>query len=193
MSVLDHITSELQQARQVLDGFLAENENLRSIEKASQMILTAIQSGGKIFTCGNGGSHCDAMHFAEELTGRFRHDRRPLPALSISDPSHISCVANDFGFEHVFSRYISALGSSNDVLVAISTSGNSKNVLRAVEVARDLDMKTLALTGNDGGALGKQADLEVRVSHHGYADRIQEMHIKIIHILIDLVEQGLSE
>lgn len=152
-------------------------------------MANAIKDGGKIFSCGNGGSHCDAMHFAEELTGRYREDRKALPAIAISDVSHISCVSNDFGYDFIFSRYIEGLGKEGDVLLAISTSGNSKNVLRAAEMAKQKKMKIVALTGKNGGDLRELADLEIRVPHYGYADRIQEIHIKVIHILIQLIEK----
>lgn len=149
----------------------------------------AINDGGKIFSCGNGGSHCDAMHFAEELTGRFRENRKALPAIAISDPSHISCVSNDFGYDQVFSRYIEGLGKEGDVVLGISTSGNSQNVLNAFKAAKQLGMKTIALSGKDGGEMASLADIEIRVPHQGYADRIQEIHIKVIHILILLIEE----
>ena len=154
-------------------------------------MLNALRNNGKIISCGNGGSMCDAMHFAEELTGRFRDDRRALPAMSISDPSHISCTANDYGWDHVFSRYVEAHGNEGDVLLAISTSGNSPNVLKAAEAAKQAGMSVVGLTGKDGGALAALCDAEVRVPHSGYADRIQEIHIKAIHALIDHIESGL--
>lgn len=183
------IRKELEEARQLLDHFLADNKNLETIEKAARLFAECIQQGNKIFSCGNGGSHCDAMHFAEELSGRYRENRRALPALAISDPSHISCVGNDFGYEHIFSRYLEGLGRKGDCLLAISTSGNSANVLHALETARKQEIKVVALTGKDGGKLGPLADVEIRVPHHGYADRIQEIHIKVIHILIMLIEK----
>jgi D-sedoheptulose 7-phosphate isomerase len=130
------------------------------------------------------------MHFAEELTGRYREDRRALPAIAISDPSHMSCVSNDFGYESIFSRYIEGLGREGDALLAISTSGNSKNILKAVTMAKQRKMKVIALTGKNGGELGELADVEIRVPHMGYADRIQEIHIKVIHIMIQLIEKG---
>lgn len=133
------------------------------------------------------------MHFAEELSGRYRNDRKALPAMCISDVSHITCVGNDYGFEYIFSRYIEGLGNSNDVLFALSTSGNSVNVIRAVEAAKKKGMKVIVMTGKDGGKLGPMADVEVRVPHNGYADRIQEVHIKVIHILILLIERRISE
>jgi D-sedoheptulose 7-phosphate isomerase len=129
------------------------------------------------------------MHFAEELTGKYREDRRSLPAIAISDPSHISCVSNDFGYDHIFSRYIEGLGNTGDVLLAISTSGNSPNIIKAVEAAKKRGMNTIILTGKNGGKLRNTADLEICVEHFGYADRIQEIHIKIIHILILLIEK----
>lgn len=181
------VQENFEQMLKVLGDFMRV-ENYAKIEQAALLIRDAFQKGGKIIACGNGGSHCDAMHFAEELTGRFRGDRKPLPAIAISDPSHLSCVANDYGFELVFSRFVEALGKSQDILLAISTSGNSKNIIEACKKAKEIGMKVIALTGNDGGQLAYWADLEIRVPHHGYADRIQEIHIKIIHTLIQLIE-----
>lgn len=185
-SIIDH---ELNEAAQVLQTFLSNKLNLEKIESAAKLIAESIQSGGKVISCGNGGSHCDAMHFAEELTGRFRDNRRALPAICVSDASHISCVANDYGFEFIFSRYVEALGSKGDVLVGISTSGNSANVIKAAQAAKEKGMKVIILSGKDGGKLSTHADVEIRVTHNGYADRIQEVHIKIIHILILLIEK----
>ncbi|MCE7992022.1 MAG: D-sedoheptulose 7-phosphate isomerase [Roseivirga sp.] len=183
------ILEELQEAAKVLESFLSNDGNLKSIEAAAQKMVECIKEGGKIFSCGNGGSHCDAMHFAEELTGRYRENRKALPAIAISDASHMSCVSNDFGYDFIFSRFIEGLGKPGDVLLGISTSGNSKNVLRAAEMARQKKMVVVALTGNNGGELSELADVEIRVPHMGYADRIQEIHIKIIHILINLIEK----
>jgi D-sedoheptulose 7-phosphate isomerase len=140
-------------------------------------------------TCGNGGSLCDAQHFAEELSGRYRQDRRALAAIALTEASHMTCVANDFGFEFVFSRFVEALGRPGDVLLAISTSGNSPNILRAAEAARALGIKVISLTGKDGGKLASLSDVEIRVPHFGFADRIQEVHIKVIHIMIMLIEK----
>lgn len=183
------IADELNESAQVLQTFLSNTSNLDKIESAAKLIVTAIQSGGKVISCGNGGSHCDAMHFAEELTGRYRDNRKALPAICVSDASHISCVSNDYGFEFVFSRYIEALGNKGDVLLGISTSGNSANVIRAAQAAKDKGMKVIILSGKDGGKLSSFADIEIRVAHQGFADRIQEIHIKIIHILILLIEK----
>lgn len=188
----DTIRQELEQAAKVLADFLSNERALLSIESAADLMANSISTGGKIISCGNGGSHCDAMHFAEELTGRYRENRRALPAIAISDPSHISCVSNDFGYEYIFSRYIEGLGQSEDVLLGISTSGNSKNVINAIEAAKKKAMRTVVLTGKDGGQLGQLADVEIRVPHFGYADRIQEVHIKVIHILIQLIEKRVS-
>jgi D-sedoheptulose 7-phosphate isomerase len=189
MTNLELITTELQEASQVLENFLNDSENLKNIERAAKIMADSISNGGKIISCGNGGSHCDAMHFAEELSGRYRDNRKALPALAISDPSHISCVGNDYGFDFIFSRYVEGLGHHGDVLLGISTSGNSTNVINAYNAAKEKQMKTIILSGKDGGKLAGLADVEIRVPHLGYADRIQEVHIKVIHILIQLIEK----
>jgi D-sedoheptulose 7-phosphate isomerase len=189
MSYRDIISNELQEAQQVLDRFLSDPEQIQKIEQAARLMAEAILNDKKIISCGNGGSHCDAMHFAEELTGRYRDNRRALPAIAISDVSHLSCVSNDFGYEYVFSRYIEGLGQRGDVLLALSTSGNSGNIIRAVEAAKEKGMKVVILSGKDGGKLADVADVEIRVPHFGYADRIQEIHIKVIHIFMLLIEQ----
>lgn len=186
------IQGDLIEASQVLQAFLQDKSQLENIARAAEAMAQSIRSGGKILSCGNGGSHCDAMHFAEELTGRYRENRPSYGAIAISDPSHLSCVSNDFGYEYVFSRYLEGVGRPGDCLLGISTSGNSKNILRAVEVARKKNITTVVLTGKDGGKLADQADIEIRVPHFGYADRIQEIHIKVIHILIRLIEQQLE-
>lgn len=189
-SVLQNIiTQELNEAQQVLTAFLADPQHTASIKAAATLMADAIKAGNKIISCGNGGSHCDAMHFAEELSGRYRNERRSLAAIAISDVSHISCVSNDYGYEFIFSRFIEGLGNEGDVLLGISTSGNSANVIRAVEAAKAKGMKVIILSGKDGGKLAGQADVEVRVPHFGYADRIQEIHIKVIHIFILLIER----
>ncbi len=186
------IQAELQEAQHVLNQFISNPHNLALIEQAAATMANAVKNGGKILSCGNGGSMCDAMHFAEELTGRYRDDRPAIPAIAISDASHLSCVSNDYGYDYVFSRYVEALGQPGDVLLCISTSGNSVNVLKAAQTARYKNMQVITLTGKDGGKLAGLSDLEIRVPHFGYADRIQEVHIKVIHILILLIEQHLA-
>ena len=187
----EDIKKHFTEAAQILSDF-STDENMAKIESAIQMIVVAIKGGGKIISCGNGGSMCDAMHFAEELSGRFRGDRKAIPALSISDPSHISCVANDYGYEFIFSRYIEALGNTGDILLGISTSGNSANVIKATESAKAKGIKTIVLTGKTGGHLSEIADLEIRAPHSEFADRAQEIHIKVIHALIDGIERKLN-
>ncbi|MBD2714285.1 D-sedoheptulose 7-phosphate isomerase [Microvirga sp. STR05] len=189
----DLVRAELTEARTVLDRFLADPANLTAIEQAARLMAGSLRGKGKILTCGNGGSLCDAQHFAEELTGRYRQNRPALGAIALTEASHMSCVANDFGYDHIFSRYVEALGRPGDVLLAISTSGNSPNVLRAAEAAKAAGMQVVGLTGKDGGQLAALCDVEIRVPHHGYADRVQEIHIKAIHIMIMLIEQLVAE
>lgn len=185
------IKNNFLEAKQLLDQFVSNDQNMKNISDAGQFMIDSVRSGGKIISCGNGGSMCDAMHFAEEMTGRFRENRKALPAVSISDASHISCVGNDYGYDEIFSRYVDSLGSSEDVLLAISTSGNSKNVLKAAKIAKEKGIKIVGLTGKNGGELASLCDVEIRVNHMGYADRIQEIHIKIIHSLIHYIEENL--
>lgn len=184
------IEQNFREAQDVLATFIAGPNNIAAIEKAGNIMTAAIKNGGKIISCGNGGSMCDAMHFAEELSGRFRDDRKALPAVSISDPSHISCVGNDYGFDKIFSRYIEALGNKGDVLLAISTSGNSANVINAVNAAKEKGMMVVALSGKDGGKIASLCDVEIRAPHSQYADRVQEIHIKVIHSLIAVIEKA---
>jgi D-sedoheptulose 7-phosphate isomerase len=183
------VQAELTEARTILDQFLADERNLARIAEAAELMAASLKNGGKILTCGNGGSLCDAQHFAEELSGRYRHDRPALAAIALTEASHMTCVANDYGFEFVFSRFVQALGRRGDVLLAISTSGNSPNVLNAAEAARAAGMKVVSLTGKNGGKLADLSDVEIRVPHFGFADRIQEVHIKAIHIMILLIEK----
>ena len=178
---LDQIRAELQEAADVLDKFMHDEKNIQLIQEAALLISNSFKQGGKVLSCGNGGSHCDAMHFAEELTGGY-------PAIAISDVSHLSCVSNDFGYEYVFSRYVEAVGQKGDVLFGLSTSGNSKNVLNAIKAAKEKGMKVIAMTGKDGGQMAGLADVEIRVPHFRYADRTQEIHIKVIYILMMLIE-----
>lgn len=185
------IRQQLEQAKRSLEAFLTD-ANIASIEKAGVIMVDALRNGNKLISCGNGGSMCDAMHFAEELSGRFRDNRPALAAISISDPSHITCVGNDYGFEQVFSRYIEAVGKQGDVLLAISTSGNSANVIKAAEAAKATGMKVVGLTGKDGGKIASLCDVEIRAPHSEYADRAQEIHIKVIHCLIHFIESNLK-
>lgn len=186
------ITENLNEAREVLDRFINDSKNIDAIAAAADLMFASIKNGNKIISCGNGGSMSDAMHFAEELTGRYRNNREALPAISISDPTHITCTANDFGFDYVFSRFIEGVGLNGDLLLAISTSGNSMNVIKAAEAAKEKGMKVVALTGKTGGLLAGMADVEIRVKGGTYSDRVQEVHIKVIHILIGLIEDGLG-
>ncbi len=186
------IKQELVTAQQALADFIADAENINAIEQAAKLIAASLRDGGKVMSCGNGGSHCDAMHFAEELTGRYREDRPGYAGIAISDPSHLSCVSNDYGYQYVFSRYLEAVGRLGDVMLGISTSGNSQNIITAIESAKAKGIKVVALTGKDGGKMAGLADVEIRVPYFGYADRIQEIHIKVIHILIMLIEKELA-
>lgn len=188
MTLREQIKQQFEESSTILNQFQTE-ENFTKIEEAVLIMSKALQNGNKIISCGNGGSMCDAMHFAEELSGRFRDNRKGLAAVSISDPSHITCVGNDYGFDYIFSRYLEALGQPGDVLLGISTSGNSKNVILAIDKAKELGLKTIVLSGKNGGKLAGLADLEIRAPHSQYADRAQEIHIKIIHNLILGIEK----
>jgi D-sedoheptulose 7-phosphate isomerase len=183
------IQSHFEEAQAILSQFLSQQSNFEQLEKAGESMVNALKQNHKIISCGNGGSMCDAMHFAEELSGRYRNDRPALAAISISDPSHMSCVGNDYGYDFVFSRYLEAVGQSGDVLLAISSSGNSKNILKAIEVAKTKGITVVGLTGKDGGKMAEMCDIEIRAPFSNYADRAQEIHIKCIHSLIDYIEQ----
>jgi D-sedoheptulose 7-phosphate isomerase len=188
-SIRQHFT----EAREVLDAFLANDQNMVAIEKAGTLMTEAIRNGGKILSCGNGGSLCDAMHFAEELTGRYRENRPAIGAIAMSDVSHMACVGNDYGYEFVFSRYLEGVGRTGDVLLAISTSGNSQNVIKAIESAKNMGIAVVGLTGKDGGKMASLCDVEIRAPFTHYADRAQEIHIKVIHSLIDFIEHQLLD
>ncbi|UQY35321.1 D-sedoheptulose 7-phosphate isomerase [Pseudomonas fulva] len=190
--MIDHIRNSLLEAQRALDAFIGNQQTLASIERAGDLLVSSFEARGKVFSCGNGGSMCDAMHFAEELTGRYRKNRPGIAAVSISDASHISCVANDFGYDHIFSRYVESHGREGDVLLAISTSGKSPNVVKAAEAAKALGIKVIALTGKPGSLLESLADVCICAPGGDFADRTQELHIKVIHILIELVERRLS-
>jgi D-sedoheptulose 7-phosphate isomerase len=189
-TALDVVNANLKQSQQALEQLIASPQVLDNITKAAGLIGTSFENGGRVFSCGNGGSMCDAMHFAEELSGRYRNDRKALPAVSISDPSHISCVGNDYGYDFIFSRYLEAHACAGDVLLGISTSGKSANVIKAAEYAKANGIKVITLTGKADSVLGKLADVDVvTLGTSGYADRVQELHIKVIHILIELTER----
>ena len=189
---MSRVRSHFEQAQQILNQFLSDEEQLKHIDQAVEAMAHCLRSGHKIIACGNGGSHCDAMHFAEELSGRYRNNRKALAAMAISDPSHLSCVGNDYGFEYVFSRYVEALGRPGDILLGISTSGNSTNVLNAIATAKNLGMTCIGLTGKDGGKMKDALDIEIRAPHSEFADRAQEIHIKAIHAMIDGIEISLA-
>jgi len=182
------VEENFREAQEILQRFIGEPKNIIAIEKAGKALVTSFKKGNKVMSCGNGGSMCDAMHFAEELSGRFRENRKALPAISISDASHITCVGNDYGFDKIFSRYVEALGKKGDVLLAISTSGNSANVINAIHAAKEKGITVIGLTGKDGGKMAKLCDIEIRAPYTKYADRAQEIHIKVIHSLIHFVE-----
>ncbi|MDB9786622.1 D-sedoheptulose 7-phosphate isomerase [Bacteriovoracaceae bacterium] len=186
----DFAKKSLIEARETLSRFLDDQKQLDGLSKAIDLLAFTYKNEKKVISCGNGGSNCDSMHFAEELTGRYCKNRRPLPAISISDSAHLTCVANDYGYDYVFSRTVEALGTNDDVLLAISTSGNSKNVLNATKVAKSKGMKTIGLLGKDGGELKSFVDIAIIVPEMK-TERIQEIHIKIIHILIEGIEREL--
>ncbi len=189
--MLEYIQNSLSEAQEALNNLLCNEETLKSVAAAGELLAECFQSRGHVYSCGNGGSMCDAMHFAEELSGRYRRDRAALGAIAIADGAHISCVGNDFGFDKIFSRFMEAHGRAGDVLLAISTSGTSKNVIEGAKAAKQGDVKVIALTGKQGSPLGQWADIEICTPGGRFADRVQELHIKVIHILIELVERRL--
>jgi D-sedoheptulose 7-phosphate isomerase len=188
MDILDTIRDALLAAQDVLNRFIQDPENIATIAKTAEMMRDVFERQSRIFTCGNGGSLCDAIHFAEECTGKFRDNRSPLPAIALSDVGHITCTANDFGFTEIFARPVSVLGHPGDLLVALSTSGNSANIIRAAETAQSRGMQVFGLLGGDGGELRRYCDIYL-IAPGDTADRIQEIHIKVLHILIEHVER----
>jgi D-sedoheptulose 7-phosphate isomerase len=184
-----HILNSLNQSQEMLTAFISNADNITSIESGAKLLLSTLNSRGSIYSCGNGGSMSDAMHFAEELSGRYRKNRGGLSATAISDPGHITCVANDFGYEYIFSRYLEANANPGDCLLAISTSGTSKNVIKAIEYANQNNINVISLTGAPNTAAGTMADCDICAGCSDFADRIQEIHIKVIHTLIELVER----
>lgn len=187
-----HVKTALRGAHAALEALMQNDKTLDAIVEAARLMADAVKNDGKVMSCGNGGSLCDAMHFAEEMTGRYRSDRRPYAALAISDVSHMACVGNDYGYEEVFSRYVQAHGHKNDVLLAITTSGTSKNIVKAAKVAREKGVKVVALTGRDQTPITELADVAIVTPAGHWADRVQELHIKCIHILIELIERELD-
>jgi D-sedoheptulose 7-phosphate isomerase len=188
----EHVRAALADSAAALARLAADSQAIAAITGAGHALAAAFAAGGRAFSCGNGGSMADAIHFAEELTGRFRKDRRGYAAAAISDPGHLTCVANDLGYEMVFARYLEGHGRRGDCLLAISTSGSSPNVLRAADTARELGMTVIALTGRRGSPLGERAHFDLCTPGGEFADRVQELHIKVIHILIELVERELA-
>jgi D-sedoheptulose 7-phosphate isomerase len=184
----NHIRTSFQQGYELLKDFLENDMNFDNITEVVETIINSLNKGGKVIICGNGGSMTDAMHFAEEFTGRFRKDRKALPAISLSDPSHITCVANDYGFENIFSRGVEAYGRSGDVFIGLSTSGNSKNIIEAVKVAKELKLKIVLLLGKGGGELKGMGDIEIIINGKT-SDRIQEIHMLILHTIVEGVER----
>jgi len=186
--MIQHITASFREAQDCLAGFIADEDSLRKVDAFAQTLAKAFQNECKAMSCGNGGSMSDAMHFAEEWSGRYRKERPPLPAIAFSDPGHMSCVANDYGYDEVFARQVQALGREGDVLLLLSTSGNSPNLLRAAEEAKKRGVIVVGLLGKGGGKLLPLCDLPIVVPG-ATSDRIQELHIKIIHIVIETVER----
>jgi D-sedoheptulose 7-phosphate isomerase len=190
--MIEHIRSNLIEARDALDRLINHDVQLGHIEAGAALLIDALGRGRRVISCGNGGSMCDAMHLAEELSGRFRENRPAMAAVAISDPSYISCVANDYGYEQVFARFVEGNGTAGDILFAISTSGGSPSVVLAAQAARAKGMKVVGLTGRPGSQLEHCVDVCICTSAGQYADRVQELHIKVIHILIELVERALQ-
>lgn len=186
------IEQSLAEARKTLDDFLASPETVPAMEAIVEVMAAALRGGGKIICCGNGGSLCDATHFAEELTGRFRKNRRPLPAMAVNDPAYMTCVGNDFSFGDIFVRWVEAFGKPDDVLLAISTSGNSENIVAAAEEAHKAGMKVVGLTAEGETRLAEVSDVALLAPRTPYSDRIQEIHIKVIHIVIEALEKELG-
>lgn len=188
-----NVLAALNDARNALDALISNEKTIEAVVAAAGLMADAVEGDGKVMSCGNGGSLCDAMHFAEEMTGRYRSNRRPYAALAISDASHMACVGNDYGYEEVFSRYVEAHGRKGDVLLAITTSGTSRNIVKAAEVARRKGVKVVALTGRDETPITELADVSIVTPAGRWADRVQELHIKCIHILIELIERRLDK
>ena len=190
--MIEIVRASLREAAEGVAALASDEERLATVARAGEALAERLAAGGKVISCGNGGSMSDAMHFAEELTGRYRDDRPPIAAMAVSDPGHLSCTANDYGYEQVFARYVEAHARPGDALVAISTSGRSPNVLRAAEAAKARDTLVVALTGRPGSALADLADIEVCTPAGRYADRVQELHITVLHIFVEIIERRLA-
>jgi D-sedoheptulose 7-phosphate isomerase len=186
--MFDLIKESYSTTYKLLEEFIKSAENIELTEKIGKTLAEVFKSGGKVLICGNGGSATDAMHFAEEFTGRFRSDRKALPAIALADSSHITCVGNDYGFNEVFARGVEAYAKSGDMVIGLSTSGNSENVIRAFAQAKKIGCKTVALLGKDGGKLAGKCDYEFIIPGKT-SDRIQELHMIILHIVIEVVER----
>lgn len=186
------ITNSLLESLTTLQKFIAQPSNVERIEQAATLMAESLTNEHMIISCGNGGSLCDAAHFAEELSGRYRRNRKPYPAIAINDPAYLTCVGNDFSFEEVFSRFIEGMGRKNDVLLAISTSGNSENVVKAAQKAKEKGMKVVSLTKEGENRLREISDITIASPETPFSDRIQEIHIKVIHVLIELIEAKLG-
>lgn len=189
--MIEHIEKSLQEAHAALCQLQNNKQTLHNIAKAAEALVHTFTLAGKVYSCGNGGSMCDAMHFAEELTGRYRKNRPPIAATAISDPGHISCVANDFGYDEVFSRYVESHLRKEDCLVAMSTSGKSPNIIKAAQAAQKVGATVIALTGKENSELEAFANICICTPGGQFADRVQELHIKVLHILIELIERKL--
>jgi len=192
--MLEQVRASIKAASEAAASLLKDESALAQVAKAGALLVESLKGGGRVYSCGNGGSMCDAMHFAEELSGKFRSERPPLAALAISDPAHLTCTGNDFGFDQVFARFVTAHGRPGDVLLAISTSGTSRNILAAVDAAKVAGVKVITLTGRPGSPVGSRADIDICTPvGTPWSDRIQELHIKVIHTLIELCELGLFQ
>ncbi len=185
---MKNILAALNTAQNLLAEFIADESNLNEIRQIAEELVACFDNGNKVLICGNGGSSTDAMHFAEECTGRFRSHRKALPAIALTDSSHITCVGNDYGFDEIFARGVQAFGKKGDLLIALSTSGNSGNIIRAIEQAEEQEVKTVALLGKNGGKLLDKCNFQLVIQGET-SDRIQEIHMLILHILIEQVER----
>ena len=172
----------------ILQDFCLNPDNFNQTKEIAELLKKTFDGGFKVMIAGNGGSACDAMHFAEEFTGKFRKDRKPLPVIGLTDPAHITAVGNDFGFDEVFARSIEAYGKAGDVFIGITTSGNSPNIIKACEKAREMQIKTIGLLGRDGGKLKGQCDFEFIIPGKT-SDKVQELHMTILHIIIESTER----